>query len=584
MGDQPPPAVHGFDRDFFESEHSFTAIGRGAIGGKASGLVEIRDRVLDRLDAGAFPLITAAIPTLTVLTTEVFEAFMERNRFEPEMLAEMPDDRIAWTFQRGDLPAEFVGDLRALISRVHTPLAVRSSSLLEDDLDHPFAGVYGTKMIPNNQIEADARFRQLVEAIKFVYASTFFSEARSYFDSIGVNLREERMAVIIQEVVGERRGDRFYPSLSAVARSFNFYPSGHGRPEEGVVSLALGLGKTIVDGGLSWTYCPAWPKAPPPFKDPRDLLKNTQTKFWAVNMGPPPLPDPIRETEHMTEAGLADAEADGTLRHLVSCYDAGSDRLYSGLGRGGPVALTFAPILGSPIIRLNDIFRRLLELGEEAASGPVEIELAVTLDPVEALPARVGLLQLRPMAVSAEQVTVELSDLKAPDAVVACDSVLGNGRREDLVNLVYLRPESFDLARSPEIALELDRTNRALLETGRPYCLLGFGRWGSSDPWLGVPVAWGQISGARVIVEASLPGVSPDLSQGSHFFHNLLSFQVLYLSVGHHGPYTIDWQWLDRQPEVMSSRHVRWVRSPRPVEVVVDGTAGRGVIRHHELH
>jgi len=267
--------VPRFDREFFGADDSFTRIGNGALGGKASGLLRVREEILSKLDPEEFPYIEVAVPTATVLTTEVFDSFIERNNLQEIANSDLPDDRIAHAFQQAELPAEHVGDLRGLISNVHTPLAVRSSSLLEDDLDHPFAGVYGTKMIPNNEIEEDARFSRLDEAIKFVYASTFFSDAAAYMKSTHHATTDEKMAVIIQEVVGQLAVDRYYPCVSGVARSHNYYPTGHARAEDGVVTLALGLGKTIVDGGFSWSYSPAFPKAPPPFNNLGDLLKNT---------------------------------------------------------------------------------------------------------------------------------------------------------------------------------------------------------------------------------------------------------------------------------------------------------------------
>jgi len=570
--------VPRFDREFFGAEDSFTRIGNGALGGKASGLLRVREEILSKLDPEECPYIEVAVPTATVITTEVFDSFIERNKLEDVAASNLSDDRIAHAFQQAELPAEHVGDLRGLISNVHTPLAVRSSSLLEDDLDHPFAGVYGTKMIPNNEIEEGARFARLDEAIKFVYATTFFAESKGYLASLGRPPGGEKMAVIIQEVVGQRAGDRYYPCVSGVARSHNYYPTGHARPEDGVVTLALGLGKTIVDGGLSWSYSPAFPKAPPPFNDLGELLKNTQTSFWAVHMGDPPPHDPIRETEYLVQPDLAAAEADGALRYLVSTYDSGSDRLNPGLDVRGPRALTFAPLLGSRLLPFNDLLKRLMELSEDALGTAVEIEFAINLERRDAFPARVGFLQVRPMMVGDEQIEVSEDDLRVENVIIASETVLGNGKRIDIEDVVFIRPDAFEPAETPAIAKELEHINRRLAEEGRRYLLIGFGRWGTSDSSLGIPVAWGQISGARVIVEATLPDVQPDLSQGSHFFHNLLSFHVLYVSVEHHGPYRIDWEWLGRQPIENSTDHVTHVRLRSPLDIRVDGAHGRGVI------
>ncbi len=571
--------VHRFDRRFFGSEHQFTRIGSGALGGKGSGLRTIRERILTRLEPDELPFVTVDVPRLVVLTTEVFETFMQRNRLDPHELASQPDSRIAHVFQRGEIPAEHVGDLRGLIAAVRTPLAVRSSSLLEDALAHPFAGVYATKMIPNHELDEDARFRRFAGAIKFVWASTYFAEAVSSRRSAGQPIDSERMAVIVQEIVGERHGNRFYPTLSGVARSYNHYPASGGRPQEGVVSLALGLGKTIVDGGHTWTYSPARPTAPPPFNTIGDLLKFTQNSFWAVNMGEPPPPDPVRETECLVRAGLKDAEADGTLKYLASSYDPESDRLQSGVSARGPRALTFAPLLGSRVLPFTRAVDRLVQLAREELGAEVEIELAATLDPDGGLPMRIGFLQVRPMLGAGDRHPVEVEELSGPDVVVASEHSLGNGLRDDLVDVVYLRPTAWDPGMTRAMAAELEAVNRGLVDEGRQAVLIGFGRWGTSDERLGVPVVWGQISAARVIVEATMPGVQPELSQGSHFFHNVLAFRVLYLAVEHTGPHPIDWTWLEQQPAVWESRFVRHVRLQSPLEVRVDGTTQRGLVR-----
>ncbi len=569
-----------FDRSFLGSGNAFTRIGAGEIGGKAAGLKTILDEVLSALSPDEFPEFEVAIPTLTVLTTELFDDFMERNGLYDLALSGESDERIAHGFQKGELSPEFVGDLRALIAGVHSPLAVRSSSLLEDSLEHPFAGVYGTKMIPNNHAGTDARFHRLVEAIKFVYASTFFDEPRNYVSSVGRSLRDEKMAVIIQEVVGFRMDERFYPTVSGVARSYSYYPTGRAEPPDGVVNLALGLGKQIVDGGISWTYCPKYPSAPPPYADVGDTMKNTQTEFWAVNMGTPPPPDPVKETEYLVLADLKAAEYDGSLDQVVSTYDVRSERLRPGMHGPGARVVNFAPILTLDTLHLNDLIARLLELSEGALGRDIEIEFAVALDPLHRARPRFGFLQARPMMVARNVVAVTEEDLASPDVLVASEHSLGNGVREDIRDVVYVKPDCFEARHTPAIAGELAAINRHLAQEGRPYLLVGFGRWGSSDPWLGVPVDWGQISGASVIVEATLPQMTPDLSQGSHFFHNLISFEVLYMSVRHTSAGNIRWDWLDAHEALSESEHVRHVRLDEPLAVSVDGRSGRGVITH----
>ncbi|MBD3366747.1 MAG: hypothetical protein GF405_01070 [Candidatus Eisenbacteria bacterium] len=569
-----------FGREFLDADSTFTRIGDGLIGGKAAGLLRAQRDILSRLGEDESSGFDIAVPTLTVIATGVFDSFMERNDLYDIALSDRDDEAIARAFQSTEFPAEFVGDLRSLISDVHRPLAVRSSSLLEDALDHPFAGVYGTKMIPNNQADTDTRFHRFVEAIKFVYASTFFAEPKSYMGTIDRDIREEKMAVIVQEIVGERWNSRFYPAISGVGRSHNFYPTGRSEPSDGVVNLALGLGKEIVDGGITWTYSPAHPKAPPPYAGVGDLMKNTQTGFWAVNMGAAPPHDPIRETEYLVRGTLDDATSDGSLTTLCSTYDPNSERMRPGFRKDGAKVLDFAPILTLDTLPLNTLVRRLIELTREALGGEVEIEFAVALDPLGRKRPRFGFLQARPMMVSLDEVSVTDEDLVNEAALVASRNVLGNGERNDIQDIIYARPDVFEAKHTPRIARDIDEINRALIKDGKRSLLIGFGRWGSSDPWLGIPVDWGQVSSARVIVEATMPGMNPDLSQGSHFFHNLLSFRVLYLSVPRAHAAGIRWDVLDGLPATSETDLVRHVRLEKPLRVRVDGHSGRGVIDH----
>jgi hypothetical protein len=573
--DLPP-----FDRKFWDGQLRFTRIGTGALGGKASGLAFIKDFLSEAVDPAQFPGVDVNVPTMAVVATDCFCEFLDRNDLRRLPFDELPDDRIGHAFEQADLPAELLGDLRALSEQVKTPLAIRSSSRLEDALDHPFAGVYGTKMIPNNQFDADSRFRRLVEAIKFVYASTYFREARDYIRTTGREPSEEEMAVIIQEVVGRRHGDRFYPDLSGVGRSYNFYAFAPARPTDGVVSLALGLGKTIVDGGITWTYSPSYPHKPPPFASVSDMLHGTQNEFWAVNMGKPPAYDPISEVEYLQCATLKDAECDGTLRFVASTYDAGRDRIVPGTGSNGARILNFAPLLQLEQFPLNNLIRALLAEAEVALQAKVEIEFAVTIEEFRDQPARfrLGFLQVRPMVVSSEVVNVTVADLAASAAIVASDMVMGNGVQTGIEDIVFVRPESFSVVQTPRIAEQLGSLNRKLADAHRPYLLIGIGRWGSSHPSLGIPVDWSQIAGARTIVEATLPEMNVELSQGSHFFHNLSSFRANYFMVGHSGPHPINWGWLNQQAVVGETEFVRHVRLCSPLTIRVDGRTARGVV------
>ncbi len=566
-----------FDRRFFEADQDFTVIGSGELGGKALGLAAARRILEEAFPPDVVPGVRVTIPRLTVLGTDVFEQFMARNNLYELALADLPDARIAHAFVQAELPPMFVGDLRALVSEVRTPLAVRSSSRLEDALQHPFAGVYATKMIPNNAAEVGERFRRLGEAIKLVWASTFFRDARGYMRAIDQSPADERMAVVIQEVIGERFGPRFYPVVSGVIRTHNYYPRGPAAAEDGVVNLALGLGKTIVDGGVSWTYSPRFPHHPPPFGSARALLKNTQTRFWAVSMEPAPY-DPIDEAESLVQPGLDAAEWDDVLRYTASTYDPASDRLTLGTGCDGPRVLTFGRMLELGDVPLNDVVVRLAAQCREALQAEVEIEFAMTLDRRNGVPARFGFLQVRPMLVARDDVGVTAADLASDRGLVASEFTLGNGTSNAIRDVVYLKPEVFEARHTPAIAREIETLNRNLAGDAAGYLLIGFGRWGSSDPWLGVPVRWPQISGARVIVEATLPQMNVDASQGSHFFHNMISFQVLYFTVRHDGGGVIDWAWLDRQPAAFETRFLRHVRLGAPLEIRVDGRHGRGVV------
>jgi hypothetical protein len=567
-----------FNRQFFEGVEDFTAIGGGSFGGKAGGLAFIRDLLAGSFPHEKFPAITVNIPRLTVLGTEVFDAFMQQNNLYEVSASDLPDDRMAHAFQEASFPSAFVGDLMALISKVHQPLAIRSSSMLEDALEHPFAGVYATKMIPNNQFDVETRFRKLIEAVKFVYASTFFREAKDSLAAAGRERDEEKMAVIIQEVVGLRHGERFYPHIGGVGRSFSFYPTGRAKPEQGVVNLALGLGKTVVDGGVCWSFSPAFPAASPPFASAHSALHQTQSRFWAVNVGKPPAYDPVRETEYMVHPGLQEAEEDGVLPLLASTFDAQSDRLLPGTDFRGPRVVNFAPLLVYDVLPVGELVRSLLRFCEDAVGAPVEIEFAMTLGAEPARQARLGFLQVRPMRVSDECVEISDGEMTGERVLVASEEVMGNGQMTSLCDIVYVRPDTFEARRTSVIAEEVAAVNRILRSENRPYLLIGFGRWGSSDPWLGIPVNWAQIASAKVIVEAMLPQMNVEPSQGSHFFHNLCSSQISYFYVPHGGP--LDWEWLERQPAVSESRHVRQLRLPRPLEIRVDGRTRRGVICH----
>lgn len=542
--------------------------GREEIGGKAQGLISIQEVL-----AGASKTFSVDIPKMTVLGTSVFEAFMERNQLWDIALSDLPDERIAHAFQKADLPFEALGELRSLANRWTTPLAVRSSGWLEDNTHMPFAGIYQTKMIPNNGFDPDARFQKLVEAIKLVWASTFFRIAKDYCQATSLCTGDEKMAVIVQEIVGKRHADRFYPELSGVARSFNYYPVKPSRPEDGVVSLALGLGKTIVDGEKTWVYSPAYPAKPPPFKSMQELLDETQNEFWVVSMSKPLEYNPIKETEFLQRVNLTTAEKDGTLARLASTYDIEAERLSMGTGTPGPRVLNFAPLLTMKDLAFNELITEILIRCEQKLGCPVEIEFAATFDP-----NHFGFLQVRPMVVPSEETQVSHADLAQEETLIASETALGNGSLQTITDIVYVVPERFNLKDTRQIARELEQHNQRMMAENRPYALIVFGRLGTLDPWLGIPVTWGQICGAKVIVEATQANVKVELSQGSHYFHNIINLGVLYFCIPTYSPYIIDWNWIESQPAVHESDFVRHVRLPAPLNIKVDGRSGRGVI------
>jgi hypothetical protein len=548
--------------------------GSGGVGGKASGLISMEERLREGGDG--FPM-EVTVPRFSVIGADSFRDFVKRNDLKRYSCSDDPDDRIAMAFIRGEVSPMLAGSLWKYIREVHLPVAVRSSSMLEDDLRTPLAGIYQTKMIPNNQPSDEIRFRKLMEAVKLVWASTYFGDSREFHRGMGTPLHEEAMAVVLQDIVGRRYGDRFYPAVSGVTRTYNFYAFGKSRPEDGVVSLALGLGKTIVDGGMCWAYSPRSPRTPPPFGSAGDMMKNTQNSFWCVNMEKPKEFDPVRETEYMLSCSLKEADYDDTLRLVASTYLPDSDMMVSGTGRDGPRVVNFAPILKDGVIPLNDTLLKVMEACEDAAGSPVEVEFAMA-GPQRGIEPCLGILQVRSISAGGDSVDIPAEEMEGPNTVAVSRRALGNGETT-VKHVVYVKPESFSTSITRAIALEIAAANRTMRDQGLEYLLIGFGRWGSTDPWLGIPVTWGHISGARAVLEISGPRMRVELSQGSHFFHNLSSFGVSYLSVNETLDGPVRWDLIEAGSEtVHDSGHVRCVRVPEGLRIRIDGRKGLGVI------
>jgi hypothetical protein len=516
------------------------------------------------------------VPNSASLGTDVFDTFLDENSLRGFVAEDVPDERITQMFLAAKLPKPIVHDLAAFLRFVRYPLAVRSSSLLEDSQGQPFAGIYSTHMLSNNHPDLTVRLDQLCDAIKRVYASTFFQGAKRYLDATGRHVEEEKMAVILQEIVGSQYQGRFYPTFSGVARSYNFYPTGDMTSEQGIASVALGLGKMVVEGGQALLFSPSHPEVLPQFASTDDLLKNSQRNFWALDMRHPDVyPTASAEANHLL-LDLDAAEEDGTLDHVGSVYSPENDTVYDGIQRPGARLVTLAHVLKSQTFPLAEALRLLLDLSEEGTAGPVEIEFAVDMSTT---PMEFGFLQIRPIILHGEYEHVRLDAVQQCEVLCRSDQALGNGRIEGIHDIIYIDPETFDSAQTLDIAVQVGRMNHRLLQEKRTSLMIGPGRWGTADRWLGIPVMWDQISAARVIVETTLDDFMVTPSQGTHFFQNLTSLGVGYLTVDPtRNSGWIDWAWLASQPVVAEAGCVRHVRLAEPLEARLDGRNRRGAI------
>jgi CheY-like chemotaxis protein len=570
--------IGDFKADTFKpSQSSFLRIGSGSLGGKARGLAFVRHLLRTRRITKRFPGVRITVPPAVVIATDIFDQFLAENNLGDFALHCDDDNEIQQRFLDCPLPAPLIENLEAFLEEVLYPLAVRSSSLLEDSQYQPFTGVYETFMLGNQQGGSRARLDELSEAIKRVYASTFSQHAKSYVRATPYRLEEEKMAVILQQVVGTLHGQRFYPDFSGVVRSHNFYPVPPMNFDDGIAAVALGLGRTVVDGGKCLMFCPRYPKNLLQFSSVEDILANTQTEFCALELDAIP---PAGGPGHLREArfGLDVAEKDGTLHAVASTYSADNHAVYDGLSRPGARVVTFAPMLKLGMFPLAQILELLVRGGEEALGNPVEIEFAVRLPRGEE-PADFGFLQIRPLTLARDHQDLAIDDVDAAQVLCRSTKVLGNGRIENLHDIVVVDSHRFERSRSQEVAKAVAHFNASLNAENRPYLLIGVGRWGSNDPWLGIPVEWDEISGARAIVEAGFRDFRVTPSQGSHFFQNLTAFQVGYFTVNPDaGEGTVDWEWLAEQPAIEEQGCVRHLHFPDPLRVVMNSKKSQGVI------
>jgi glutamate dehydrogenase/leucine dehydrogenase/CheY-like chemotaxis protein len=563
--------VSDFDRESFDPEDDFRRLGGGSIGGKARGLAFVRRLLAERGLRRRFGAVELFVPPAVVVATEVFDRVLDRADLRRFAIECEDDEELRRRFAAARLPAGIERDLAALLARTREPLAVRSSSLLEDSRHQPLTGVYVTRMVANDDPDEGVRLADLLAAIRAVYASAFARAAKRYLRATTHRLEEERMAVLVQPIVGARHGERFYPTLSGVARSINVYPSGPMRAEDGIVALALGLGRTIVEGEPCLRFCSRYPRHVPQLASPDEALRSTQRDFWALRLGAAG-----EDAERELRWPLAAAESDGELAPLASTYSEENDTLSDGVARPGVRLLTFAPLLRDPALALPEVLTTLLDEGAHAMGLPVEIEFALQLAGGR---ARLGLLQMRPLELA--DAVEPLALAPGPGERVLCRSLraLGHGRFDGIADVLMVDPATFERGRSREAAAEIGRLNAELVVAGRSYLLVGVGRFGSRDPWLGLPLGWEEICGARVLVEAGLRQLAVEPSQGSHFFHNLMASKAGFLTVDEtrEGEW-IDWRWLAAQPARSERDGVRHLRLGNPLAARIDGRRGEGAI------
>jgi hypothetical protein len=572
-------AVADFRPPEFDPEYPFVVLGRGSLGGKGRGLAFVFRQLNQWSKDDRIAGIKTRLPRTLAIGADESDAFLTANGIDATSFEGRLDDDVLRCFTQGKLDRRLRECLEFYVRQVGFPLAVRSSGLLEDSHRQPLAGLYDTYMLPNNHPDVCVRLEQLETAVKLVYASAFLERPRCYLQSIGHDLTEARMAVIVQEVVGRRHGRYYYPAISGVAQSHNYYPVFQMTPEDGVATIALGLGKQVVEGGDAVRFCPRYPRVLPQFRSPAEVMRVAQREFFALDLE-------CREADLLsgTDATLArlplsQAEADGTLTLAGSVVDVDEDRIYDGIGRRGSRVVTFARVLKHNAIPLCAILNELFEACRRDLGFAVEIEFALDSGDDPSGQPEFYFLQMRPLVASRERCDIAPESI-APDKLL-CRSqrVLGNGRIEGMRDIVYVDSARFDRARSAEVASVVAAINERLTRERRHYVLIGPGRWGSFDPWIGIPVGWHQISWARAIVEVPAKDLPMEPSQGTHFFHNMTSAGIGYFSLCHSNEKEfVRWDLLEALPGEEIAAGVRHVRLAQPVSVRMDGQTHQGII------
>ena len=567
-----------FRRDRFDSYSNFARIGEGSLGGKGRGLAFIDNFLKRHTEFDEFDNARIMVPKTVVLCTDVFDEFMDTNNLYQIALSNADDETILKYFLKARLPERLVEDFFTFFDAVKSPIAIRSSSLLEDSHYQPFAGIYSTYMIPYRDDKYEM-LRMLSDAIKGVYASVFFKDSKAYMQATSNVIDQEKMAVILQEVVGTQYGDHFYPSFSGVGRSLNYYPIGDEKPEEGTVSLALGLGKYIVDGGLTLRFSPYHPTKVLQTSELDLALRETQTRFYALDMTNTGQNFSINDGFNLLKLSVKDAEKDGSLNYIASTFDPYDQVIRDGIYPGGRKVITFANILQHDIFPLPRILQLSLKYGQEEMRRPVEIEFAAKLAKEKNEVSTFYLLQIRPIVDAKENLEEDLSLIPDDQLLLKSNNSLGHGIMNEIQDIVYVKTNNYNAQNNQAIAWEIEKINKQFLDEDKNYILIGPGRWGSSDTWLGIPVKWPHISAARVIVEAGLTNYRVDPSQGTHFFQNLTSFGVGYFTINAYmndGIY--DQAFLNTQPAVEETTYLRHVHFDTPLVVKMDGKKKTGVV------
>lgn len=566
-----------YQKERFDEYSNFARIGDGSLGGKGRGLAFIGAMVkrYPKLEHDHFAV---TIPKTVVICTDIFDEFMETNELYPVALSDVDDETILKYFLRASLPARLIEDLMAFFDVVKSPIAVRSSSLLEDSHYQPFAGIYSTYMVPKLEDKYDM-LRTLSDAIKAVYASVFYRDSKAYMTATSNLIDQEKMAIVLQEVVGNRYNDRFYPTISGVARSLNFYPIGNEKAEDGIANIALGLGKYIVDGGQTLRFSPRHPHNILQMSTMDFALRETQTRFYALDLKNLADQFSVDDSFNLLRLNLKDADVDGSLKFIVSTYDPYDQVIRDGYYPGGRKILSFVNVLQHEVFPLADTLDQILHVGQDEMGRPIEIEFAVNIDPQNLGFATFYLLQVRPIVDNKEVMEEDLTLVEQEDTILTSTSVLGHGIVTDVQDIIYVKTGAFCSSNNQSIAYDIEKMNRQFTGEEKNYVLVGPGRWGSSDSWLGIPVKWPHISNARVIVECGLENYRVDPSQGTHFFQNLTSFGVGYFTINpFKGDGWFDEGYLNSLPAVEETEYLRHVRFDKPVVIKMDGKKSLGVV------